>query len=638
MIQLTDIFIKYGDRVLYDHIDFRIEKGEKVGLVGRNGTGKSTLLRIISGSIKPDGGIVDISKSANLGFLTQELPQYDNISLKELALSAFEKQRKIEREIHDINTLIEHQGEKVDLSLFDRIAELHEQYELLGGHQMEGQVEHVLAGLGFVSSDFDKKLSAFSGGWAMRAELGRLLLSAPDILLLDEPTNHLDIESIIWLEKYLIKSNMTIIVISHDKTFLSAVTNKTAEIEFSKMEIYAAPYDKYLKLKDERREIQLSAYKNQQKLIAEKERTITRFMAKATKTKMAQSMKKQLDKLERIDPVDEEAATMNIAFPEGKRSGRVVLSGKNILKQYGEKVVLNDISIEVERNEKVAFVGQNGQGKTTLVKILCGLIDTSKGEVNLGHNVEFNYYAQNQADSLDNQKTLLQSLEDVSPAEMRTKLRSILGAFLFSGEDVDKKVSVLSGGERARLALAMMILRPSNLLILDEPTNHLDMLSKEVLKQAVQNYQGTVVIVSHDRDFLAGLCDLTYEFKDQKIIKYLGDINYFLEKKELEDMRLVEMRSVQKMTNSPEKSTASNAQVTHEEKRAKRKEMKQIERSISKFEDKIAAFELEMADPNFYNTPERDKKLSEYNELKSNLDDKMEVWEVCAAWLDEHDH
>lgn len=636
MISLSNIFIKYGDRVLYDEINFSVEKNEKIGLVGRNGTGKSTMLKIMSGDIKADSGVVNIQKGVKIGYLTQELPTYKDITLKELGFSAFERQITIHKEIEKLNTQIEdasHRGKDIELSVFDTLSELHNEFDLLGGNQMEKEVEAVLTGLGFTKLDFQKKINEFSGGWIMRAELGKLLLSKPDLLLLDEPTNHLDIESIIWLENYLIKSSMTIIVISHDKTFLSNVTKKTAEIEFSKMEVYSAPYSKYLKIKKERREIQLNAFKNQQKVIAEKERTIARFMAKATKTKMAQSMKKQLDKLERVDEISEEAAHMNITFPEGPRAGKVVLSGSHIYKSFGAKDVLKDISIEIERNQKVAFVGQNGQGKTTLVKILTNLIAADRGDVELGHNVVVNYYAQNQADGLNEKKTLYDCLEEDSPPEMRTKLRSVLGSFLFSGEDADKKVSVLSGGERARLALAKMILHPSNLLILDEPTNHLDLISKDVLKQAIQKFQGTVVIVSHDRDFLADLCPIVYEFRDQKIKKYLGDINYFLDKKETDSMREIEKATqTEKPFNSKTESNAS-----HEDIKKYRRQLQYIERDINNFEKDIEKIELTMSDIGFYESDKREEILSKYNETKYNLTNKMEEWETCAFWLEEND-
>ncbi len=638
MIQLSNIFIKYGDRVLYNNINLRVEKGEKIGLVGRNGTGKSTLLKIIAGTQNPDSGIVELNKGVEVAFLTQDLPDYTSITLYELAKSAFEKLNVIEEKINAINLKLE-KGEigesEEDLKIFDELAELNTSFELLGGNNLEASIQAVLIGLGFRQNEFANTMDTFSGGWIMRAELARLLLSSPDILLLDEPTNHLDIESILWLEQYLAKSHMTIIVISHDKTFLSNVTGKTAEIEFGKLEVYKAPYNKYLKIKEERREIQLSAYKNQQKQIAEKERTITRFMAKATKTKMAQSMKKQLDKLERIEAVDEDAATMKIVFPHSQRSGRIVLKGDNISKSYSDKNVLDNISIEIEKGEKVAFVGQNGQGKTTLVKILIDKIKAEQGEVKLGHNVDVSYYAQNQADGLDNKKTLLETMESVSPPDMRTKLRTILGSFLFSGEDVDKKVSVLSGGERARLAMAMMILYPGNLLVLDEPTNHLDIQSKEILKQAVLDYEGTVLIVSHDRDFLADLCEIVYEFRDKKIKKYLGGINYFLKKRAADNMREIEKAS--KQQNGGKTAIQVRPAVDREVLKKKRREMQYIERDIAKFEGQKEKIEIKMADPSFFTEPNSQDEITKYNSIKAELEKKMEEWEEVAEWLDVND-
>lgn len=634
MINLSDIYVHFGDRVLYNGVNFNLEKSEKVGLVGRNGTGKSTLLNLISGELTPDSGNITIQKGAKIGMLTQELPSYEDITLKELAISAFDQAKSIQDRIDLLNDKVEkqsHEGKDVDLSLFDELNELHTKFELLGGHQVEGKVEQVLKGLGFIDSDFDKKINQFSGGWIMRAELARLLLSNPEILLLDEPTNHLDIESIMWLEQYLIKSPFTLVVISHDKTFLSTVTNKTAEIEFSKLEMYSAPYSKYLKIKEERREIQISAFKNQQKVIAEKERTINRFMAKATKTKMAQSMKKQLDKMERVDEVVEQVPTMNIAFPEGKRAGRVVLKGKNIHKSYGPKNVLQGVNITIERGQKVAFVGQNGQGKTTLVKILLEKVQSEEGEVDFGHNVQPNYYAQNQADTLHDKKTLLESLEEDAPIEKLTKLRSILGAFLFTGEDVDKKVSVLSGGERARLAMAKMILHPSNLLVFDEPTNHLDIQSKEVLKQAIKSFEGTVVIVSHDRDFLEGLCEIIYEFKDHKIKQYLGDIEYFLEQKKLDSMREVEMKTKAKEVKK-EKPKASR-----EDLKKYRRQLQYAERDIANLEEDLKSFEMAMADPSFFDSENHQKEIDKYQAAKKSLESRMAEWEEIVEWLEEND-
>jgi ATP-binding cassette subfamily F protein 3 len=638
MIQLSNIFIKYGDRVLYNNINLRVEKGEKIGLVGRNGTGKSTLLKIIAGTQNPDDGIIELNKGVEVAFLTQDLPDYTSITLYDLAKSAFEKLNVIEDKINAINDKLEKGliGEsEEDLKIFDELAELNTNFDLQGGNNIEASIQTVLTGLGFRQNEFPNTMDTFSGGWIMRAELARLLLSNPDILLLDEPTNHLDIESIMWLEQYLAKSTMTIIVISHDKTFLSNVTGKTAEIEFGKLDVYKAPYNKYLQIKEERRAIQLSAYKNQQKQIAEKERTITRFMAKATKTKMAQSMKKQLDKLERIEAIDEEAATMKIFFPHSQRSGRIVLKGDNVSKTYGEKNVLDNISIEIEKGEKVAFVGQNGQGKTTLVKILIEKIKAEKGDISLGHNVDVSYYAQNQADNLDNKKTLLETMEAVSPPEMRTRLRSILGSFLFSGEDVDKKVSVLSGGERARLAMAMMILYPGNLLVLDEPTNHLDIQSKEILKQAVQQYEGTVLIVSHDRDFLAGLCEIVYEFRDKKIKKYLGDINYFLDKRAADNMREIEKAT--KSASASKSTVKEKPTVDREVLKKKRREMQYVERDIAKIEKEKESYEAKMADPSFFNQSNSQDEIAKYNELKSKLEVKLVEWEEVAEWLDTYD-
>ncbi len=545
MITVANVFVKYGDRILLDKINLVIQNNDKVGLVGRNGAGKSTILKIIAGEIRPDEGSIARSKDRTLGFLHQEMFLPKGKTVIQEALTAFEEAIAIEKRIEAVNREMsmrtDYQSDAYT-RLIEEFTELNDRFSILGGATMRAEAERVLKGLGFRDTDMDRLTDEFSGGWQMRIELAKLLLQKPDYLLLDEPTNHLDIESIIWLEEFLKTYPGAVIVISHDKQFLNAVTRRTIEIELGKIFDYKAAYTKFMQLRKERRELQQAAFNNQQKVIAQKERTITRFMAKASKTKMAQSMQKQLDKMERVEIDSEDTSSINLRFPPAPRSGQIVVEGKNIKKQYGALKVLEGVDLKLDRSDRVAFVGQNGQGKTTLAKILVGVEPSTEGEIKLGHNVSLGYYAQNQSATLQPNLTLLQTMENASPPEMRTRLRKILGAFLFSGEDVDKKVSVLSGGERARLALACMLLKPFNLLVLDEPTNHLDIISKDVLKQSLMEYEGTLIVVSHDRDFLEGLTTRTIEFRDKKLYEHIGDVNAFLEKRKMDNMRQVELQ------------------------------------------------------------------------------------------------
>ncbi len=503
---------------------------------------------------------------------------------------------------------------------------------------MQAQAERVLKGLGFKQSDFNRQTTEFSGGWQMRVELAKMLLQRPNYLLLDEPTNHLDIESIIWLEGFLEDYPGAVITISHDKQFLDNVTKRTVEIELGKVFEYKAAYSQYVELRRDRREKQLAAFTNQQKLIAQKERTINRFMAKATKTSMAQSMQKQLDKIERIEIEDEDTAGMNLRFPPAPRAGQITVEGHRVSKSYGSKPVLQDVHIKLDRGDRVAFVGQNGQGKTTLAKMIVGQIPLSGGELKLGHNVSIGYYAQNQADVLDPKMTLLETMEAASPPEMRTRLRNILGSFLFSGEDVDKKVSVLSGGERARLALACMLLRPFNLLVLDEPTNHLDIISKDILKQALSDFDGTMIVVSHDREFLAGLTNRTIEFRDHQLFDHIGDVNAFLEKRALDNMRAVEMSS-KNGKPTPTLPHAHHApakkEISREERKRLQRNLQNAERAVERLEAEIKAMEGEMAHPAFYEQANAAHIMEQHGQKKKALDAAMEAWEAAQMEMEE---
>jgi len=637
MITITNIFLKYGDRVLLDSINMVIKEKDRIGLVGRNGAGKSTLLKIIAGEQTADSGQVTRPSEFSLGYLHQEMSLTKQRSVIDETLSAFDDilhmQTRIEEINQEISTREDYESEAYS-NLLIELSDLNERFALLGGHTMQADAEKVLNGLGFKPSDMDRDTSEFSGGWQMRIILAKMLLQKPDYLLLDEPTNHLDIESILWLEDFLKYYPGAIVLISHDRQFLDNVTQRTVEIELGKIFEYKAPYSKYLELRAERRMLQQSAFENQQRVIAQKEKTINRFMAKATKTKMAQSMKKQLDKMERISIDNEDVSTMNIRFPAAPRSGDIALEAHNLTKKYGESLILDQVNLKLDRGDRLAFVGQNGQGKTTLARMLIKDLDITSGDLKLGHNIHIGYYAQNQSDSLESSMNLLEAMEAASPPEMRTKLRSILGAFMFSGEDVEKKVSVLSGGERARLAMAILLLRPINLLVLDEPTNHLDILSKEVLKQAIQEYDGTLIVVSHDRDFLKDLTNRTIEFRDQKLFNHIGDVNAFLEKRALDNMRQVEMRNQAKSA-----TTEKTAKVLSQEERKIKKQLQKnvtyAERKIEKVEKEIAAIELLMADPAFYEKDDSAKTIERYQQAKKELEKVMEEWEVAQEELDE---
>ncbi|MDP4811544.1 MAG: ATP-binding cassette domain-containing protein [Saprospiraceae bacterium] len=547
MINLSNIYVQYGDRILLNKINLVIGEKDKIGLVGRNGAGKSTLLKIIAGELSPHEGNIARPSTSTLGYLHQDMEIPLGKTVLEETLTAFEEVRDLEMRLAKINEEMAHRTDYESDSyykLLEDFSYVNDRFHYLGGDSMQADAERVLKGLGFKPSDMSRLTDEFSGGWKMRVELAKMLLKRPDYLLLDEPTNHLDIESIIWLENFLVGNSGALILISHDREFLNKVTSRTVEVELGTLQDYKASYSDYVVLREDRRDKLKSAFDNQQRVIADKEKTISRFMAKSSKTKMAQSMQKQLNKIERIELDETDVSVMNIRFPTAPRSGQVALDVVNLSKSYGTLNILDDIHFRMDRGERISFVGQNGQGKTTLAKIIVNELTYTSGEMILGHNVKIGYYAQNQAENMSGSKTVLETMEDSSPPEMRTKIRSILGAFLFSGSDAEKKVSVLSGGERARLALACLLLNPFNLLVLDEPTNHLDMLSKDVLKKALLEYDGTLIVVSHDREFLQGLTEKTLEFRDRKLFEYLGDVNFFLEKRDLQNMREVEKINV----------------------------------------------------------------------------------------------
>jgi ATP-binding cassette subfamily F protein 3 len=626
MLTASNLYVQYGDRILLDRVNFVIGERERIGLVGRNGAGKSTLLKIIAGNLRPDEGNIARPSLSTLGFLHQEMSLPKGRSVIAETLAAFDKARQVEARLAAIHEELAHRTDYESdayMQLLNEMSDLDHHFHLIGGLNMEAEAQKVLKGLGFRQEDFSRLTDEFSGGWQMRIELAKMLLQRPDYLLLDEPTNHLDIESILWLEEFLQTYEGSVVVISHDKTFLDNVTKRTLEIELGKLYEYKANYSRYVEMREERREKMMAAMSNQQKQIAQMERTINRFMAKASKTSLAQSMQKKLEKIDRIEVEDADTSVMNIRFPEPPRAGQIVMEAKGLSKSYGHLRVLDQVDFQIERGERVAFVGQNGQGKTTLAKILVGHLQASAGEVKPGYNVFIGYYAQNQAEALDPKLTLLETMEAHSPPEMRTRLRSILGAFLFSGEDQDKKVSVLSGGERARLAMACLLLRPINLLVLDEPTNHLDMLSKEVLKAALMDYTGTLIVVSHDRDFLSGLTDKTLEFRDKKLHTYLGDVNYFLDKRKLDNMRQVEIGGVSAPSAGGRHAIR---ELSHEERRQMQRQLSSAEKKVEQLEARISDLEARMALPDFFQKPDHQKVLQEYDTSKSQLESAMTEW------------
>jgi len=632
MINLSNIYVQYGDRILLNKINLVIGEKDKIGLVGRNGAGKSTLLKIIAGELSPHEGSIARPSASTLGYLHQDMEIPLGKTVLEETLTAFEEVRDLEERLHKINEEMSHRTDYETDSyykLLEDFSYVNDRFHYLGGDSMQADAERVLKGLGFKPSDMSRLTDEFSGGWKMRVELAKMLLKRPDYLLLDEPTNHLDIESIIWLENFLVGNPGALILISHDREFLNKVTTRTVEVELGTLQDYKASYSDYVLLREDRRDKLKSAFENQQRVIADKERTITRFMAKSSKTKMAQSMQKQLNKLDRIELDETDVSVMNIRFPTAPRSGQVALDVVNLSKSYGSLNILDGIHFRMDRGERISFVGQNGQGKTTLAKIVVNELTLSAGDLILGHNVKIGYYAQNQAETMSGTKTVLETMEDASPPEMRTKIRSILGAFLFSGSDAEKRVSVLSGGERARLALACLLLNPFNLLVLDEPTNHLDMLSKDVLKKALLEYDGTLIVVSHDREFLQGLTEKTLEFRDKKLFEYLGDVNFFLEKRDLQNMREVEK------INVPTIEKVQMPLVSNEEKRRLQKNMQQSERKIQDFEKDIAKMENEMAVPGYFERPDIKKLTEKYDLIKKQLENAMLLWENAVLEMEE---
>ncbi len=635
MIHVSNLSVLFGGDPLFNQINFRLTKGDRVGLIGKNGAGKSTLLKILSGEISDYEGDMSYPKGTKIGILKQDIDFDEGCTVLDEAYKAFEEIKTLEKQINSINhslqTRVDYESESYQ-DLIINLTELQQQLQLLGGYSYQGTAERVLKGLGFKESDFEKLTNEFSGGWRMRIELAKLLLQNNDIMLLDEPTNHLDIESIIWLEKFLQSYPGCVVIVSHDEMFLDEVTNRTIEISLGRIYDYPKPFSEFKLLRHEIREQQLAAQKNQQKEIEQTEKLIEKFRAKASKASMAQSLIKKLDKVERIEVDKEDNAQMNVHFEISRQPGKVVYHSESISKSFGNNKVLSDVSFEIERSDKIAFVGQNGQGKSTLAKILVSELDF-EGDLKIGHNVEIGYFAQNQAEYLDLNKTVLDTMIDAADAKSRPKVRDILGSFLFRGDDVDKFVKVLSGGERNRLALAKLLLSPFNVLIMDEPTNHLDMQSKDVLKRALNNYDGTLIVVSHDRKFLQGLANTVYEFRNGNVKEFLGDIDAYLEEREFEDMRAVE--SDEELKPKKNESKPANNRSFKEQKK-----LKSLTNQLSKVESKINKLErtIEEMDSQLANDPELASNtdfFSEYEATKEELDKLMRKWEEIELEFDQ---
>ena len=625
MINIHNLSISFQGEYLFEDITFKLGNGDRVGLIGKNGAGKSTMLKILSREMEPDTGQIATDKALKIGFLKQDIDFDYGRTVLEESYEAFTEIKQIEAKLEHINTQL---AERTDYEsdgyhqLMVDINEMQHQYEILGGYDYQGNTEKILQGLGFKRDDFNKLTDTFSGGWRMRIELAKLLLQNNDILLLDEPTNHLDIESIIWLEGFLKNYSGAVVIVSHDKMFLDNVTNRTIEISLGRIYDYPKPYTKYLVLREELRTQQLASQKNQQKQIEQTEKLIEKFRAKASKATMAQSLIKKLDKIERIEVDEDDNSVMTLNFPVSVTPGKVVVEAEQVSKHYGENQVLKDVSLLIERDSKTAFVGQNGQGKSTLAKIIVGEIKHD-GHLKLGHNVQLGYFAQNQAEYLDGNKTVLDTMIDAANERNRSRVRDILGSFLFRGDEVEKYVRVLSGGERNRLALAKLLLQPFNVLIMDEPTNHLDIKSKNVLKEALKRYQGTLIVVSHDRDFLQGLTNKVYEFKDQRIREYLGDIDYYLEARNVESLREVEKRTVVKEVPKQRKQ-----QSYEDQKRLKslNNKLSGVESKIGQLEKDIKAIDLEL-EINYEAVTSQPNFFDNYQKMKTNLQELMQEWE-----------
>jgi len=631
--------VEFSAKPLFDNISFQVNPKDKIALVGKNGAGKSTMLKIFAGLQQPTSGRLSVPKGVVIGYLPQHMLYNDGVTVREEAEKAFDgikqQQKLIDRLTTEMSERTDYES-KDYMDLIDTLTHESEKLNMMGGADYEAELEKTLMGLGFTREDFDRQTTDFSGGWRMRIEIAKILLSKPDVLLLDEPTNHLDIESIQWFENFLSTTSAAVILVSHDKAFINHVTNRTIEISLGKIYDYKVPYDKYLELRKERREQQIRAYENQKKMIEDTEDFIEKFRYKATKAVQVQSRIKQLAKIERLEVDMEDTSHLNLRFPPAPRSGQIPVEVEGLTKKYDDKTILQDIGLIINRGEKVAFVGKNGEGKSTLVKCIMGEVNDYTGKLKLGHNVQIGYFAQNQASLLDGEVTVFDTIDRVAVGDIRTKIRDILGAFMFGGEASDKKVKVLSGGERSRLAMIKLLLEPVNLLILDEPTNHLDIPSKEVLKQAIKDFDGTAIIVSHDRDFLDGLVDKVYEFSNKKVREHLGGIYDFLRKKQIDSLAELNKTVAEKEVKATEPvvEERSSNQISYEARKELNRKIRKAERSMEEAEKAVERIEAEIAEmEEMLQKPENvaDGTLfQKYEAKKHELEQKMYEWEILG--------
>jgi ATP-binding cassette subfamily F protein 3 len=646
MISANNISVYFGGQELFDDVSFMVNKGDRIGLVGKNGAGKSTLLRILSGEQKANEGSISTPNESTIGYLRQDLEFEEGRTVQEEAEQAFQEIKKLEQQITAVNLEM---SERTDyesdgyMQLITDLNDLNERFGMLGGYTIQSEMSQVLIGLGFQLDDFERQTNEFSGGWRMRLELAKILLSKPDVLLLDEPTNHLDIESIVWLEGWLKNYSGAVVLVSHDRAFLDAVTNRTIDLILGKANDYKASYSKYVELRKDRQEKQIQSKKNQDKEIKQTKMLIEKFRAKKSKASFAQSLIKKLDKMDLIEVEQDETASMYFKFPPAPHSGKVTLKVSNASKNYDDLQVLKGVNLMLERGDKIAFVGKNGEGKTTLAKMIVDAIKYD-GEIEYGYQVKVGYYAQNQSELLDENKSIFEVVEDAADEHSRPRVRDMLGSFLFSGDTVQKKVKVLSGGERARVALCKLLLEPVNLLIMDEPTNHLDMVSKDILKRALRNYDGTLIIVSHDRDFLEDLTEKVYEFKDKNIKEYLGDINDFLKEKKVQDFTQFELENkqkskVKKSDDSANKQTFNERKQLDKDIRKLSNKVGQFERAVERLEKELKELDEELANPERYKELSSQKGFFEsYQDKQNELNENMSSWEESLERLEELKH
>ena len=641
MISVEGLTVEFGGFTLFDDVSFVVNKKDRIALVGKNGAGKSTMLKIFAGLQSPTAGNISVPKELTIGYLPQQMQLTDTRTVREEAEQAFDQIHQLEKQLERLTLEL---AERTDYEsesyhdLIDKVTHLTEHFQMMGGNSYQAELERTLMGLGFVREDFERLTSEFSGGWRMRIELAKLLLRQPDVLLLDEPTNHLDIESIQWLENFLATRANAVILVSHDRAFIDATTFRTIEISLGKIYDYKVNYSHYVVLREERREQQMRAFENQQKKLQDTEAFIERFRYKATKSVQVQSRIKQLEKIDRIEVDEVDTAMLNLKFPPAPRSGSYPVIMEDVAKRYGDHLIFEHATLTINRGDKVAFVGKNGEGKSTLVKCIMGEIDF-EGKLQLGHNVKIGYFAQNQAQLLDDKLTVFDTIDYVAQGDIRTKIRDILGAFMFGGEASDKKVEVLSGGKRSRLAMIRLLLEPVNLLILDEPTNHLDMRSKDVLKDALREFDGTVILVSHDREFLDGLVDKVYEFGNQRVTEHLGGIYEFLNRKKMDNLQELEKATSLAQKNMETDDQPSQSKMSYESRKEQNRALKKAEKSVAEAEAKIERLEAEQAQlESMLATPEgsADTALyAKYGAIKKELSETMDLWSCCIQELED---